>query len=255
MVVFLDPIETGGWLSTSPLERRRRRRSPTAASSDSVPRASRTSSGSTGTTSRAGDTAEDDALVLAVANGIHSVDRIHLQTVELNYFDSGSLDDARWRPLIGIDCRVHVQADVRAGPARVRTQPDLRCCMVEASYESEQIKATISRGDPADPPAPGVLGDAQRRRRPVLRQPLHVAVHRRLAGDTSTRSGSTQLGYLIKLFAAGRGTGSCPTQAPVRDRRLRDVHGHRQRRVERLRGRGATADGTLGMAYLPSARR
>ena len=48
-------------------------------------------------------TQSDDALVLAVANGIRSTDPQHMQTIELDYPDSGSLDDARWRSVVQLD--------------------------------------------------------------------------------------------------------------------------------------------------------
>ena len=43
-----------------------------------------------------------DAVVLAVARGIRDKDARHLHTVELNYLVSGSLDDARWAPVIDL---------------------------------------------------------------------------------------------------------------------------------------------------------
>ena len=45
----------------------------------------------------------DDAVVTAVALGIKSVDTNHLQTVELNYTLSSSLDDTNWAPIIGLN--------------------------------------------------------------------------------------------------------------------------------------------------------
>jgi Protein of unknown function (DUF4038) len=45
----------------------------------------------------------DDAVVLAVARGIRSADRNHINTTELNYLTSGSLDDVLWEPLIQLD--------------------------------------------------------------------------------------------------------------------------------------------------------
>ena len=48
-------------------------------------------------------TSADDALVLAVARGIRSVDKAHLQTVEFDFLESGSLDDPRWRQVIKLD--------------------------------------------------------------------------------------------------------------------------------------------------------
>ncbi len=48
-------------------------------------------------------TSSDDAAVTEVAKGIKSTDTNHLQTVELDYNDSGSLDDSNWAPIIGLD--------------------------------------------------------------------------------------------------------------------------------------------------------
>ena len=45
----------------------------------------------------------DDAVVLAVAQGVRNVDGNHINTTELNYLTSGSLDDTRWEPLIELD--------------------------------------------------------------------------------------------------------------------------------------------------------
>jgi hypothetical protein len=45
----------------------------------------------------------DDAVVLAVARGIRSTDRNHINTTELNYLTSGSLDDVLWEPIIQLD--------------------------------------------------------------------------------------------------------------------------------------------------------
>jgi hypothetical protein len=48
-------------------------------------------------------TASDDAVVLAVAKGIQSVDSNHLCTIELNYFDSNSLDDSNWTAIVSLN--------------------------------------------------------------------------------------------------------------------------------------------------------
>ena len=45
----------------------------------------------------------DDAVVLAVAQGVRNADGNHINTTELNYLTSGSLDDTRWEPLIELD--------------------------------------------------------------------------------------------------------------------------------------------------------
>jgi hypothetical protein len=48
-------------------------------------------------------TPANDAVVLAVAQGIQSVDSNHLQTVELEYFVSSSLDDPNWASVVGLN--------------------------------------------------------------------------------------------------------------------------------------------------------
>ncbi len=47
--------------------------------------------------------ASDDAVVLAVANGIKSVDTNHIQTIELDYPTSASLNDSSWAPIVSLD--------------------------------------------------------------------------------------------------------------------------------------------------------
>ena len=47
---------------------------------------------------------KNDEVVLAVAKGIREADPEHLQTVELNYEVSGSLDDPNWEPVINLSC-------------------------------------------------------------------------------------------------------------------------------------------------------
>ena len=47
--------------------------------------------------------ANDDAVVLAVARNIKSADPNHIHATKLNYPSSGSLDDARWDPIVDLD--------------------------------------------------------------------------------------------------------------------------------------------------------
>ncbi len=102
MVVFLDPIETGGWLGTL--------QANGAAKAYAYGRYLGKRYAKfpnivwmSGNDFQQWSDASADALVLAVAKGIRSADPHHLQTVELNYTVSSSSDDARWRPLLGLD--------------------------------------------------------------------------------------------------------------------------------------------------------
>jgi hypothetical protein len=102
MLVFLDPIETGGWLDVL---------RDNGVSKDYAygrylgERYSRFPN----VIWFNGNDFQDwrdpalDAGVLAVARGIRSTEANQLQTVELNFDSSGSLDDRRWRNLIDLD--------------------------------------------------------------------------------------------------------------------------------------------------------
>lgn len=136
LVVFLDPIETGGWLGV--LRRNgvakayaygrylglRYRRYPNIVWLN-------------GNDFQTWRHPRDDALVLSVAKGIRSVDPDQLQTIELNYFTSTSLDDPRWRGIVGLDAAytyTPTYAEVLKAYGR---QNHLPVFMIEANYEGE----------------------------------------------------------------------------------------------------------------------
>ena len=84
----------------------------------------------------------DDAVVAAVANGVKSADPNHIHTTELNYPTSGSLDDARWAPLIGLDSAYTyypTYAQLLKEYNRTNFKPVF---MVEANYEFEHNSNT-----------------------------------------------------------------------------------------------------------------
>jgi hypothetical protein len=75
--------------------------------------------------------------VLAVARGIRSADPVHVQTVELSFLVSASLDDARWQGLIGLDA-AYTYAPTYAEVLKEYSRRDfLPIFMVEANYEGE----------------------------------------------------------------------------------------------------------------------
>jgi hypothetical protein len=136
LAVFLDPIETGGWLKVLRsngktkaydygrfLGRRYRRYSNIVWLN--------------GNDFQTWRQPRDDALVLAVAKGIRSVDPHALQTIELDYWKSTSLDDTRWRGLVGLDAAYTYKptyAEVHKAYAR---RDHLPVFMLEANYEGE----------------------------------------------------------------------------------------------------------------------
>ena len=124
--------------------------------------------------------------------------------------------------------------------------------MVEANYEFEHISGR--RGHTGHPAPPGVLDAAQRRRRPALRQPLHVAVHQRLAEPLDT-PGSLQMAIPeVPVRVASLVRPRSPTRPHRRDRRVRHVRRQRRARRQRLRDRGAHPGRRLVMAYMPTVR-
>ncbi len=126
----------------------------------------------------------DDALVLAVAKGIRSADPDALQTVELNFLTSTSLDDPRWRGIIGLDA-AYTYAPTYAEVLKAYGRRDhLPVFMIEANYEGEHC---VHR--PIDAATPGVLDDAERSDRAVLWQQVHLAVLWTDGRATWTRSG------------------------------------------------------------------
>ena len=126
--------------------------------------------------------------------------------------------------------------------------------MQEAGYEFEQNSSSISPGTPECPPAPGVLERAERCRRAVLRQPLHLAIPLQVAGPPR------HLGQRpVRLpHAAARAVAVVPPrprlQAPRRHGRLRHLRRQEQRRLEQLRRGRRDAERQAGTGVSPGRR-
>jgi hypothetical protein len=102
MVVFLNPIETGGWLSTL------RNNGNAAAYAYGMYLGNRYKRFANiiwlnGNDFNSWKNPVDDDVVTTVAAGIKSADPIHLQTVELNVETSSSFDDPAWIPIISLN--------------------------------------------------------------------------------------------------------------------------------------------------------
>jgi hypothetical protein len=146
MAVFLDPIETGGWLKVL--------QANGAAKALAYGRYLGKRYGtfpnivwmSGNDFQEWTDTSMDD-LVLAVARGIRSADPRHIQTVELNYPVSSSTDDRRWRSLIGLN-GVYTYSPTYAEVLKAYNgRSVLPSFLVEAGYEFEQNSPSISYGN------------------------------------------------------------------------------------------------------------
>jgi hypothetical protein len=136
LAVFLDPIETGGWLGVL-------QNNGTAKAYDyglylgrrysQFPNIVWLSGNDFQTWSQPGD----DALVLAVAEGIKAADPNALQTIELNYPTSSSLDDARWKGIIGLNAAYTYPATYAEVLKAYGGGDHLPVFLIEASYEGE----------------------------------------------------------------------------------------------------------------------
>ncbi len=79
----------------------------------------------------------DDAVVMAVAQGIKDEGTNHLQTVELNFFSSSSLDDPNWAPIVGLNF-VYTYYPTYAEVLQAYNQSaQLPAFLGEANYEYE----------------------------------------------------------------------------------------------------------------------
>jgi hypothetical protein len=136
LAVFLDPIETGGWLKVL----RHNGSAKAYAYGQYVGRSFRRFANIiwlSGNDFQSWRDRRDDELALAVARGIRSVDPGALQTVELNYNNSTSLDDPRWRGLLGLDA-VYTYGPTYAEVLKAYSaNQHLPVFLLEASYEGE----------------------------------------------------------------------------------------------------------------------
>jgi hypothetical protein len=93
----------------------------------------------------------DDELVLAVAKGIQAESPDQLQTVELNYNTSSSLDDQKWASIISLNGTYTYAATYIQMLHSYNQTPIIPAYLVEAHYDLEQV------GNPTDYGTPEVL--------------------------------------------------------------------------------------------------
>lgn len=134
--VFLDPIETGGWLDV--LEQNGA--NAAYGYGEYVGRLFRRFSNITwinGNDFQTWTNPTDDALVRAVARGIRATDPAALQTVELNYYVSTSLDDSTWSGLINLNAVYTYSPTYDEVLKAYNASPRMPAFLVESNYEGE----------------------------------------------------------------------------------------------------------------------
>jgi len=148
LLVFIDPIETIGWLPTlrnnglasaysygQYLGRRYKRFSNVAWLN--------------GNDFNSWKEPKDDALVQAVAKGIKSEDPAHLHSVELNVCTSSSLDDPTWAPLIALNGTYTYSPTYMQMLHSYNQTPVMPTYLMEAHYDWEDVGKPPDFGTPA----------------------------------------------------------------------------------------------------------
>ena len=147
MVVFIDPMETIGWLPVL-------RNNGLAAANAFGQYLGRRYKKYTNVAWISGNdfnrwrVPTDDALALAVAKGIQSVAPEQLQTVELNVATSSSLDDQSWAPIISLNSTYTYSATYIQMLHSYNQTPVMPDYLVEARYDLEQGDSQTDYGTP-----------------------------------------------------------------------------------------------------------
>lgn len=252
MVVLLDPIETGGWmgvLQDNGLGKAK-------AYGKFLGKRFRNNTNiiwMSGNDFQGWRDKNQNALVLAVAKGILAKDANHIHTAELDYYVSASMDDRKWRPILGLDA-VYTYRPTYAKELSEYKRADFRpTFLVEANYEFEQNGGTDG-------------GSTQNLRRQeywtqlsgTTGQLYGSAYSWRLQNDWADNldtAGILQLSYMNDLFKTRRWY----DLVPDRDHHfLVKGYGHFSKEDPIPDDTYATAaltpDGLLGMAYVPDIR-
>jgi len=260
ITVFLDPIETGGWLDV--LRRNgvakdyaygrwlgmRYRSFPNLVWFN-------------GNDFQEWRTRANNAAVLAVARGIRSTDPGHLQTIELDAPTSGSRDNASWDPLIGLDA-AYTYYPTYAQVLKEYERPNpVPTFMVEANYEFENATTETLRRQEYWSLLSGAAGQLYGNRYSWRFSPMRLFANkfgwRAALGwrNTLDTAGVAQFQDVTRLFAERRwfdlvpdrkhrfvtaGVGSFATRGSVDDSDYVTA--------------ALTRDGRLGIAYLPTRR-
>lgn len=141
MVVLLDPIETGSWLSVL--------------NSNGVAKAYAFGQflgnrfknvpniiWMSGNDFQSWQDPNQNALVIAVAKGILSTDSNHIHTAELSYLVSATMDSKPWRSIIGLNAVYTYEPTYAKEISEYRRTVFTPTFMVEANYEFEQNGGT-----------------------------------------------------------------------------------------------------------------
>ena len=136
--VMLDPIETGGWLTTMVANGAGKCRAYGQYLGDRYKNFPNIIWFS-GNDFEGWQDPNNDAVVTAVALGIKDRDTNHIHTIELNYQVSSSLDDPNWAPIIGLNAAYTYFPTYAEVLHACNQSSSMPVFMVEANYEFEDL--------------------------------------------------------------------------------------------------------------------
>jgi len=253
MVVLLDPIETGGWLGVlqaNGVAKARHYGEYLGNRFKDHPNIIWMS----GNDFQSWRNPSDNKLVRAVMQGLASSDANHIQTIELDYYVSASMEDGLLRSLLGLDA-VYTYRPTYAEELAEYKRADVRpTFMVEANYEFEHNGGTDG-------------GTTQNLRRQeywtalsgTTGQLYGSAYSWRLQGDWQDNLdtvGIRQLSYVKQLFESRKWYDLVPDRAhQVLIRGFGHYSTDDAIPDDTYATAASTADGKLAMAYLPDIRK
>jgi hypothetical protein len=252
MVVLLDPAETGSWLGVLQANGKQKAKKYGEFLGNRF-KDTPNIIWMSGNDFQNWEDRNADSVVRAVAEGILAKDPNHIHTIELDYLVSASMEDRRWRSIIGLDA-VYTYEPTYAKELSEYKREDFRpTFMVEANYEFEQNGGTDG-------------GTTQNLRRQeywtqlsgTTGQLYGSAYSWRLQNDWKNNLdtiGIRQLSYMKDLFKTRKWYDLVPDRA--HDFLIKGF-GHFSKedpiQDDTYATAGLTPDGTLGMAYIPDIR-
>lgn len=252
MVVLLDPIETGGWLGVLNENGNMKARQYGEYLGNRF-KDTPNIIWMSGNDFQSWRDDSQNAQVRAVMKGIASKDPNHIQTVELDYYVSASLDDKALRPFIGLDAVYTYRPTYAKELSEYRRTTFAPTFLVEANYEFEQNGGTDG-------------GSTQNLRRQEYWTALSGTTGQlygsawswRLQGDWQNNLdtiGIQQLEYVKQLFAPRPWFDLVPDRDHLV---LTDGYGKYSKddsiTTDTYATAARTSDGAMVMAYLPSIR-
>jgi hypothetical protein len=250
ILVFLNPLETGGWLGFA------RKNGTVKTNNYGQYIGNRYKNYSNivwffGNDFQSWQTSSDDALIETLAQGIKNTNPNYLGTTELNYSKSASLDDASWAPLLDFD-GAYTYFPTFDQVLREYNRATIPVFMEEANYEFEHNftddgSPLILRRQEYWTLLSGAAGQ--------LYGNLYTVRFQTGWQSNLDTTGARQLGYVTSLFGARAWYNLVPDEAhTIVTAGYGTYDGSTTLTNSNYATAAATPDGSLVLAYMPAAR-